>query len=133
MADTFQFELVSPEEKLISEPAKYVTIPGTEGEFGVLPGHMSLISSLKAGVVEVTGANDNIQRIFIAGGFADVTANNVTILAENAVPVADLDRAKLEVELKNLQDDLSMASGDTDKARVQAKIEVAVLKLQIAA
>lgn len=130
---TFQFELVSPEKKLISEPATYASIPGSEGEFGVLAGHASLISTLKAGVVEVTNANDNKEYIFIAGGFADVTATNVTILAEEAMPVSKLDRAAIETELSTLREDLGMAEGIHDKDRIRDKIIIAQTKLKYAA
>ncbi len=131
--NTFQFELVSPAEKLISEPAKKVTVPGAEGVFGVLPNHAPLISSLKPGVVRITTANDNEQEIFIAGGFADVTADNLTILAEEAMPVTSLDKAALEKELSNLQDDLKLAADAADKARLQAKIDLTKAKINVAA
>jgi len=74
---TFKFELISPEAKLISEDVTMVTIPGTEGEFGVLEGHSPLLSGVKAGIVRVhkNAMNDNPRRIFVAGGFADVTAD----------------------------------------------------------
>lgn len=131
--NTFQFELVSPAEKLISEPAKKVTVPGAEGVFGVLPNHAPLISSLNPGVVRITTANDNEQEIFIAGGFADVTADNLTILAEEAMPVTSLDKAALEKELSNLQDDLKLAADAADKARLQAKIDLTKAKINVAA
>ena len=129
---TFQFELVSPAEKLVSEPVKKATVPGSVGEFGVLPGHSSLISSLKPGVVRYTTANDNDQEIFIAGGFADVTANNLTILAEEAISVAALDKTSLEKQLAELNDDIKLAEGDADKARIQKKIDMVQIKLQYA-
>ena len=126
---TFQFDIVSPAEKLISEPATYAALPGSEGEFGVLPGHSALISTLKCGVVKVKTANDNEQEIFIAGGFADVSAENVTILAEEAVPVASLDKTALETDLKNLEEDITLAEGAADKTRLQTKIDVVKAKL----
>ncbi len=130
---TFQFELVSPAEKLISEPARYVSVPGSEGEFGVLPGHSSLMSSLKPGVVTFKNADNGHEDIFVAGGFADVTADNVTILAEEAISVAALDKADLEKELSQLQSDLKLAEGTADKKRFDLKIEVVKAKLHAAA
>ena len=127
---TFNFELVSPERKLISEPAVMVTIPGGEGDFGVLANHSPLLSTIRAGVIEVVGENDNEpRRLFVAGGFADVTPENCTVLAEYAINVADLDQAKVEKELADLKEDLAMAEGDQDKARVQRKIDLANAKL----
>lgn len=85
MNDTFHFELVSPEKKLLSETAFQVTAPGTEGEFGVRAGHMPLLATLKSGVVEVIrNKGDKPQRFQINDGFADVTATTMTILAESA-------------------------------------------------
>ena len=127
---TFNFELVSPERKLISEPAVMVTIPGGEGDFGVLANHSPLLSTIRAGVIEVISENDNEpRRLFVAGGFADVTPENCTVLAEYAINVADLDQTEIEKELADLKEDLAMAEGDQDKARVQRKIDLANAKL----
>ncbi|MCB9963454.1 MAG: ATP synthase F1 subunit epsilon [Rhodospirillales bacterium] len=132
--NTFQFELVSPEKKLMSEPATYALIPGEEGECGILPGHAALMTSLKPGVVKVRSANDNsiTQEIFIAGGFADVTAESVTVLAEEAVPVSSLDRAALESQMSILREDLKLAVGVADQHRLQAQIVVVNAKLAAA-
>ena len=86
-ARAIQFELVSPEEKLVSEPVAMAVIPGDEGEFGVLVGHSALVASLKPGVVELSVDGQDNRRIFIASGFADVTPEQCTILAEEAVNV----------------------------------------------
>jgi len=130
-ASTFNFELVSPEKILVSEPAWQVVVPGEDGYFGVRAGHMSLIASIKPGVVEVwTQENGQPQKIFIAGGFADVTAANCTILAEQAVNVADLDAGKLQQDINNLNDDLKLATGAAEKSVVQHKLEIATLKLE---
>lgn len=127
---TFNFELVSPERKLISEPAVKVTIPGGEGDFGVLANHSPLLSTIRAGVIEIVGENDNEPRkIFVAGGFADVTPESCTVLAEYAINMKDLDKSKVEQELKNLNEDMGMAEGIQDKARVQRKIDIANAKM----
>lgn len=128
---TFTFELVSPERKLLSGPARMVTLPGTEGDFGVLPGHAPLIATVRAGVVEVM-ANDNDEnphRIFVAGGFADVTATNVTVLAEEAVNVADLNRDDLEQTIRNLNEDMTLAKDDMDKRRIERRLVLVKAKL----
>lgn len=130
MAKTFQFELVSPEHKVISEPMTYASIPGSEGEFGVLPGHASLIATLKAGIVELSPANtDATQRIFIAGGVADVSAENVTVLAEEAISVGALDQEALDGELKLLNEDLAITEDKIDQKRLKQKIEITKAKL----
>ena len=129
-AQTFNFELVSPEKILVSEPAWQVVIPGEEGYFGVRAGHMSLIAAIKPGVVEVYKSEGAApEKIFIAGGFADVTAANCTVLAEQASNVADLDADKIQQDINNLNDDLKMANDNTEKAVVQKKLDIAALKL----
>lgn len=134
MADaqqTFNFELVSPEKILVSEPAWQVVVPGEEGYFGVRAGHMSLIAAIRPGVVEVW-ANEGAapQKIFIAGGFADVTANNCSILAEQAVNVNEIDTAAVQKTISDLNDDLKLSSDPAEKAVIQHKLQIATLKLQ---
>ena len=133
MSETIQFELVSPERRLVSEPVTMAVIPGTEGEFGVLSGHSALVASLKPGVVELQFDGQDARRIFIAGGFADVTPEQCTILAEEAINVADIDVAELEQQVANLNEDLSIAQEDADKARIEKRISLANAKLEAAA
>src|SRR5438067_818371 len=104
MADTVEFELVSPERLLVSQPVAMVVVPGAEGNFGVLPGHSPLISTVRPGLIDIYGENQTTitDRIFVAGGFAEVTGERVTVLAEEAVALKDIDRAQLDTELRNL-------------------------------
>lgn len=128
---TFNFELVSPERKLMSGPAKMVVIPGEEGDFGVLPGHSALVASIRPGVVEITmDGSADVQRIFIAGGFADVSPTNCTVLAEEAVNVNDLNQADLEQTIRNLNEDMGMAKDDMERARITRKLTLTRAKLQ---
>lgn len=131
MTETFNFELVSPDKILVSEPAWQVVIPGEEGYFGVRAGHMSLIAAVKPGVVEVFTKEGNApKKIFIAGGFADVTAKNCTLLAEQALNVSDLDAVKIEQDIAKIEDELKSASDMTEKTILQKKLEMAAAKLQ---
>ena len=128
------FELVSPEEKLVSEPVKMAVIPGSEGEMGVGAGHASFVVALQAGVVQLykekgPGKDEDAQKIFIAGGFADVTGEQCTVLAEEAINVNDLDQAGLEQQLENLKEDLGLAEEQADKDRIEADIVMAKAKL----
>ena len=93
MADLVHFELVSPERLLRSAEVFMVVVPGSEGDFGVLPGHAPLMSTIRPGTIAVypTGMNDVPERIFIDGGFAEVSATGLTVLAESATPVAEID------------------------------------------
>ena len=87
MADLVEFELVSPERLVISRPVEMVVVPGTEGDFGVLPGNAPLISEVRPGVIAVFDGGQVKERIFVAGGFAEVTGERCTVLAEQAMPV----------------------------------------------
>lgn len=127
---TFQFELVSPEQVLASEEATMVVIPGEAGDFGVLADHAPLLSSIRPGVVTVTLPDGSIKKIFVAGGFADVSGKICSVLAEEAVNVNELDKAKLDETLKNLQDDLGFSADDAvKKARILNDIETTKAKI----
>ncbi|AHC73608.1 ATP synthase F1 delta/epsilon subunit [Candidatus Endolissoclinum faulkneri L5] len=89
MADTTQFELIAPEQLIFSCLAEMVVIPGTAGYFGVLPRHISMISTLNAGVIDVYEHGSVFKRIFITGGLAEVTQKRCTVLAESATPLND--------------------------------------------
>lgn len=130
-AQSLQFELVSPEEKLVSEPVKLAVIPGEEGELGIGADHASLVASLKPGVVALykNSMSDTPRRIFIAGGFADVTGTNCTILAEEAIDIANMDKGTIEQQIKDLEEDLGMASERMDQVRIQRKLDMAKAKL----
>lgn len=129
----FKFELVSPERVLLSEDVKMVTVPGEEGDFGVLARHAPLLSSIRPGVVSVTGLDGNLRKIFVAGGFADVGPELLSVLAEEAVPVADLNKAELEGQLKNLEEDLAFSKDDAAKAaQIRNQITLTTAKIQAA-
>lgn len=126
----FNFELVSPEAKLVSEPMTLVEMPSDEGMFGVMAGHKSMLSSLGAGVIRMHKEVGQVSReVFIASGFADVEQDRLTVLAEEAIDVKDLDLASLEQYLKDLYEDLEMAEGIKDKAAISAKITLTKAKI----
>ena len=128
---TFNFELVSPDKVLVSEPAWQVVIPGEEGYLGVRAGHTSIIAAVKPGVVEVKKSESaTAEKIFIAGGFADITAKNCTILAEQAVNVNELNAVTIENEIAHLAEQAKIATSATDKALAEKKLQIATLKLQ---
>ena len=106
MPDRVQFELVTPERLLISEAVEMVVVPGTEGNFGVLPGHALLMSTVRPGAIEVYEGQRVIRRLFVAGGFAEVTPERCTVLADEAVPADALDRTTIESELQIVQGNL---------------------------
>ena len=127
---TFNFELVSPEQKLISEQAYQVTIPGEEGDVGVRAGHMALVMTVRPGVVEVIRTEDGTkEKIFIAGGFADISQTNCTVLAEEAVPVVNLNAEKLTAELHNVTEHLALADSEVEKFSLNRKLEIVTAML----
>jgi len=133
-SQTLQFELVSPEKLLFSKQVALVTVPGSEGEYGVLPGHAPMITSVKAGVIEIF-AEENAapcDRIFVAGGFAEVTQTRCTVLATEAMPVEQLNRGKLEGQAKEVAEKLA-AAPDAARAELLAQQAVIAAKLQVAA
>lgn len=131
---SFKFELVSPERVLLSEEVKMVTVPGEEGDFGVLARHAPLLSSIRPGVVSVTALDGGLRKIFVAGGFADVGPELLSVLAEEAIDVADLNKAELESQLKGLEDDLGFAKDDALKtAQLRNQITLTAAKIQAAA
>jgi F-type H+-transporting ATPase subunit epsilon len=132
MADKLQFELVSPEKLLLSEPVGLVVVPGGEGNFGVLPGHSLLIATVRPGVIDVyeDGLPTVTQRIFVSGGFAEVTPERCTVLADEAMALSSLDRAQIEGDARTLA---STAAGLRDQAARATGEERDILLLDLAA
>ena len=128
-----QFELVSPEEILVSEAVDMVVVPGSEGDFGIMPRHALFLSSIRPGVVRVFTGGAETWRIFVAGGFAEATAERCTVLADEAIQVKDIDRAATEARLKDLREDLTDAKDDEARAAVARRIRVAEAMLAAAA
>ena len=123
MADTVEFELVAPEELLFSEPVELVVVPGTEGDFGVLSGHSPLISTLRTGVIAVYENDAVNRRIFVSGGFAEVTPERCTVLADEAVALESTNRRDVEGRVKVDREKLESAA-DEDIANVAAVLAV---------
>jgi len=123
MADKLHFDLVSPERLLLSEGVDMVTVPGKEGDFGVLAGHAPVMTTLRPGVIKVDDAGKSQQRIFVRGGFAEVTPKGLTVLAENAIPMEDLDAGMLDQEIQNAQEDVNDAKSDETRQSAQEKLD----------
>ena len=121
MADPFQFELVSPERLLMSEPVDQVVVPGSEGQFTVMKGHAPFMTTLRPGVIDIVRGS-NTTRVFVRGGFADATATGLTILAELAIPVVDIDAAQLAQEVKNAQEDVADAKNGATRDAAEERL-----------
>jgi F-type H+-transporting ATPase subunit epsilon len=111
MAGTFKFELVSPERVLLSEDAEQVVVPGRDGDFGVLPGHAPVISTLRPGVLDITLPSGK-RRVFVKGGFADVDPNRLTVLAQSAIDLDNLSSGTIADELRSAEETLADAKDD---------------------
>ena len=116
------FDLVSPERLLLSQAVDMVTIPGSEGYMGVMAGHMALVSTLRAGMINML--NDGAEtRFFIMGGFAEINAQQITVLAEEALPMSELDLAVLDQRIKDAQDDEIAAKTDPDRQKAAELVD----------
>ncbi len=124
----FEFELVSPERLVLSEPVDMAVIPGSEGDFGVLAGHTLMISTLRPGVIEVWQGETVTDRLFVAGGFAEVTENRCTVLADAATPVAEINAAEAQADFERLKAEFE-AADETSKAAAELQLAVAEAKL----
>ena len=124
MPDPFTFDLVSPEKLLLSEEVDMVVVPGAEGDFGVLIGHAALISALRPGVIDTYTGTKVKKRIFVAGGFAEVTGERCTVLAEEAMPVEDIDPSEAETRVASARE--ALGDADNELARAQAEAALAV-------
>lgn len=123
MAEKLKFDLVSPERLLLSEMVDLVVVPGVEGEFGVMALHAPIVSVMRPGIVQVQIEGQSDQQIFVRGGFAEVTPAGLTILAEFAVPLEQLDVATIEREIKNAEEDLADAITEDKRQAAQEKLD----------
>lgn len=125
MADKLQFDLVSPEARVFSGAVDMVVVPGAEGDFGVLPGHAPFMTTVRTGTIEVH-TDGSVNRIFVHGGFAEVTPQGLTILAEETAELATLDAADIRAKLEAAR--LRAKDSSDDQVREQAEAEIARLE-----
>ena len=133
MADTTLFELVSPEKLVLSKEVSMVVVPGAEGLFGVLPRHASMLSTLAPGVINVYDGDSVTDSLFVVNGFAEVTEERCTVLAEEVIPVEDIDTEKYEKQIEALKDEASRSTDDsaekiTKNIEEQEKILAAMIR-----
>jgi|SRR5690554_765286 len=130
MAEKVEFELVSPEELLLSQAVDMVVVPGGDGDFGVLPRHAPMISTVRPGVISVYETRQAVsQRLFVAGGFAEVTPERCTVLATEAQPLEEIDRAATEQELRDAREDLADAKTEHEKVAAAKRVSILEAKL----
>jgi F-type H+-transporting ATPase subunit epsilon len=119
---TFHFELVSPERLLYAGEVSQVDVPGEEGEFGVLADHAPYIATLKPGLLTIHG-NGEPRRIVVRGGLAEMGPTGLTVLAEQAVPVAEIDADTIAQAIKDCEEDVADADNDMSRDKARARLE----------
>jgi len=127
MANTLQFDLVSPERKLASVQATEVQIPGTDGDMTAMEGHSATITTLRPGILKAVSAQGT-QAFAVTGGFAEITASAVTVLAERAIPVEDLSAAVLDGLVQEARDLVALAPADQKDAAEKAVNDLLALR-----
>jgi F-type H+-transporting ATPase subunit epsilon len=123
MAEGFKIDIVSPERLVVSATAQAVVVPGTEGYLTVMAQHSPLMTTLKPGFITVTELSGTSQRYFVTGGFADVTPTALTILAEDARPAAEFDRAEIDQRIVEAQAAVNAAPTPEAKNAAQAVLD----------
>lgn len=125
MADKILFELVSPAKLLSSSPAEMVVVPGAEGDFGAMPHHAPFISAIRPGVIDVYEDGKVVNRIFVAGGFSEVTPERVTVLAEEAFPLSEATKDGAAARLVDAKAAVDAAKTDLEKTTAAFKMAAA--------
>ena len=121
MADKLNFDLVAPEARIFQGEVDMVVVPGSEGDFGVLAGHAPFMSTIRSGAIAIHEGAE-IRRTFIHGGFAEVTPEGLTILAEEAIDLNEVDPADVERQLTEAREDLGQARDDDETREAQGRI-----------
>ena len=132
MENALQLEVVTPDKQVVSQAVDYVSAPGVEGEFGVLPNHVNLLSALAIGSLRFNADGKN-RHVFISGGFADVSNNKVTVLAEAAELAEDIDLTRAQAAKERAEKRLAEKADKMDVTRAEASLKRAVTRLSIGA
>ncbi|GLS43496.1 F0F1 ATP synthase subunit epsilon [Methylobacterium brachythecii] len=119
---TFHFDFVGPERTLYSGEVQAVQLPGTEGEMTVLPKHAPVLTTLKVGVITVTETSGSGKRIYVQGGFADIGPESVTVLAERAAPIEEVNPAMLDKEIEQAELDRDATTDLGKREQLNAQI-----------
>jgi F-type H+-transporting ATPase subunit epsilon len=121
MAETFHFELVSPERLLSSGEVEQVVVPGTEGEMTVMARHAPMMTTLKPGVISIVGGGP-ARHVFVRGGFAEMGEGGLTVLAEQAVAMEEMSRARLDVEIEAATAERDAATDEAARTKAEEKL-----------
>ena len=131
MAGNITLEVVTPEKVVVSEEVQIAVAPGSLGEFGVLVGHTTFLTTLKTGTIHYTGADGSQRYIFTSGGFAEALPDKLTVLAESAERRRDIDTERAQAAMERAQKRLEKATDDIDFARAKAALERAINRIRL--
>ncbi|MCJ7528855.1 MAG: F0F1 ATP synthase subunit epsilon [Methyloceanibacter sp.] len=123
MSTSFRFELVSPERLLVSGDVEQVLVPGAEGDMTVLAHHAPLLTTLRPGLLDIGLPGGEHQRFFIRGGFAEIGPSGLTILAETAIDLVELDAGRFAQAIKDAEEDVADATEDAARDRAKTKLD----------
>jgi len=115
--------LVTPGKLLLSGEYEMIVVPGAEGDFGVLVDHAPIVSSLRPGALDIYEGDRQTERYFVSGGLAEMDGTRLTVLAEEAIPVAELKAEDMAQRVKNAEEDVNDASDDDARARAQERLD----------
>ncbi len=131
MAENIRLEVVTPEKSVVSESAQIVMAPGSLGEFGVLSGHTPFLTTLKTGALKYKDESGNDQFVFVSSGFAEALPDRVTVLAESAELLGDIDVQRAKSAVERAEQRLQAADADVDIVRAKAALLRAVGRIQL--
>ena len=114
MVEQIEFELVSPEELLFSDMADMVTIPGGEGDYGVMFGHQPMITNVRPGIIEIDQSNRALLKFYVDGGFAEVTGKSCSVMTEEAINIEELNQANIEQKIKDIESNKNQVISDIE-------------------
>ena len=123
MPDVFKFELVSPERLLVSDDVEQVMVPGAEGDMTVLAHHAPVLTTLRPGLLDIGFPGGEHRRYFIRGGFAEIGPTGLTVLAETAIDLVELDAGQLAQAVQDAEEDVADAGDDMIRDRAQTKLD----------
>lgn len=128
---TTHLDVVSAEKSLFSGDVLHLSVSGSEGDLGVMPGHAPLLTAIKPGMVRFSTENGSEEVIYISGGFLEVQTHGVFVLADTAIRGVELDLAKAKEAKKRAEDQIANASGDVDFGLVVAQLAQAIAQLSV--
>jgi len=127
--EAFEFKLVAHEKVLLEQEVDMVVIPGIEGQMGVLKHHAPMITTLRSGIVSVYQENEIQLKIFVDGGVAEITPERCTALVTEGIPIESLDHTALEMEIKNLLEDVADYQNIEAQQKAEQNLDIAQRKL----